>query len=208
MADHLSFQQPSGAFVPTRRLTGGMNQRPIANPKERGCGKISRFSREGHAPETSAVTQIFYKSFTRGSHNAGPGYAKRIFMRPLHAPGLRACLKIPCSPVFGEKGVWRGATREHTRQRSVTGEQRRQAVFSPKTLRAAGLLSVACVGSVDTARCGDAPRSPPWPQPKSLAAGLHRIFRHALSRNDVVGTEFSCDFAAEGGAVFYCIAVG
>src|SRR6185295_20212337 len=57
-------------------------------------------------------------------------------------------------------------------QRSVTEEQRSQAAFSPKTLRAAGLLSVASVGSVVTARCGDAPPSPPWPQPKSLAAGL------------------------------------
>ena len=55
-----------------------------------------------------------------------------------------------------------------------------------KTLRAVGLLSVACVASVVTARCGDAPlasparTSPPWPPPKSLAAGLHGIFRHAL----------------------------
>src|SRR6185436_5188211 len=66
-------------------------------------------------------------------------------------------------------------------QRSVTEEQRSQAAFSPKTIRAAGLLSVAGVGSVVTARCGDAPPSPPWPQPKSLAAGPHAIFRHALS---------------------------
>src|SRR6185295_3503598 len=57
-------------------------------------------------------------------------------------------------------------------QRSVTEEQRSQAALSPKTLRAAGLLSVAGVGSLVTAHCGDAPPSPPWPQPKSLAAGL------------------------------------
>ena len=29
-----------------------------------------------------------------------------------------------------------------------------------------------------------------------------------LSRKDVVGIDFSCDFAGEGGAIFYCIAVG
>jgi hypothetical protein len=103
---------------------------------------------------------------------------------------IRACLKIPCSPVFGEKAARRGATREHTRQRSVTEEQRSQAAFSAKTLRAAGLLSVACVGSVVTARCGDAPPSPPWPQPKSLAAGLHVIFRHALTASDHSGGPF------------------
>ena len=33
-------------------------------------------------------------------------------------------------------------------------EQRRQTAFFPKTLRAAGLLPVAGVGSVVTARCG------------------------------------------------------
>jgi len=41
-------------------------------------------------------------------------------------------------------------------------------------------LSVACVGSVLTARVGDARTSPPWPQPKSLAAGPRAIFGHAL----------------------------
>src|SRR5690606_19063746 len=65
-------------------------------------------------------------------------------------------------------------------QRSLTEEQRSQPAFSSKTLRAAGLLSVACVGSAVTARCGDVPASPPWPQPKSLAAGPRAIFRQAL----------------------------
>jgi len=44
-------------------------------------------------------------------------------------------------------------------------------------------LSVACVGSVLTARVGDARTSPPWPQPKSLAAGPRAIFGHALSEH-------------------------
>ena len=72
---------------------------------------------------------------------------------------LRACFKIPWGPVFGEKAGWRGVTSEHTRQRSVSEEQRSQPVFCAKTLRAAGLLSAACVGSavIPTCREGDAP---------------------------------------------------
>ena len=73
-------------------------------------------------------------------------------------------------------------------QRSPTEEQRSQPAFSTKTLRAAGLLSVAGVGSTVTARCGDAPASPPWPQPKSLAAGPHAIFRQALKDADHDGS--------------------
>src|SRR2546428_140613 len=75
-----------------------------------------------------------------------------------------------------------GATRGHTRQRSATEEQRSQTAFCPKTLRAADLLPVAGVGSFLTARCGDARNSPPWPRPKSLAAGLLLILKQALRR--------------------------
>src|SRR6266542_1375154 len=94
---------------------------------------------------------------------------------------LRACLKITWCLVFVEKAGWRGATREHPRSGAVTEEQRSQPAFSAKTLRAAGLLAAASVGSAVTARCGDAPTSPPWLQPKSFAAGPHGIFRQALS---------------------------
>src|SRR5260370_728082 len=69
-------------------------------------------------------------------------------------------------------------------QRSVTEEQRSQTAFCPKTLRAAGLLPVAGVGSFLTARCGDARNSPPWPRPKSLAAGPLRILKQALRPPD------------------------
>src|SRR5258708_6670923 len=55
--------------------------------------------------------------------------------------------------------------------------------FCPKTLRAAGLLSVAGVGSFLTARCGDARNSPPRSRPKSLAAGLLLILKQALDPN-------------------------
>src|SRR5438552_17088013 len=65
-------------------------------------------------------------------------------------------------------------------QRSLTEEQRSQPAFSAKTLRAAGILSVACVGSDLTARCGDARSSPSWPRSKSLAAGPHAILKQAL----------------------------
>jgi hypothetical protein len=43
-------------------------------------------------------------------------------------------------------------------------------------------LAAAGVGSALTARCGDAPTSPPWPQPKSLAAGPLGVFKLALRR--------------------------
>ena len=93
---------------------------------------------------------------------------------------LRACFKIRWGPVFTEKALWRGETSEDTRQRSLSEEQRSQRAFSAKTLRAAGLLSGAFVGSALTARCGDARTSPPWPRPKSLAAGPRPILKQAL----------------------------
>src|SRR5437016_4877997 len=83
---------------------------------------------------------------------------------------LRACLKIPRGAVFVQKVGWRGATKEHTPCGSSTEEQRSQTTFCTKTLWAAVLLSFARVSSVGTARFGDAPPSPPWPKPKSLAA--------------------------------------
>ena len=72
-------------------------------------------------------------------------------------------------------------------------EQQSQTAFPSKTLRAAGRVPTAGVGSVLTARCGDAlarveTPSPPWPQPKSLAAALRAIFRPALR---VIGRRFS-----------------
>jgi hypothetical protein len=93
---------------------------------------------------------------------------------------LRACLKIARGAVFAQKAVWRGATKENILHGSSTEEQRSQTAFCAKTLRAAGLLPVACVGSVLTARFGDARTSPPWPQPKSLAAAPLAIFKQAL----------------------------
>src|SRR6185503_4778886 len=95
---------------------------------------------------------------------------------------VRACLKIRLDAVFGEKAGWRGATKENIPGVSSTEEQRSQTAFSAKTLRAAVLLPVDCVGLAVTARCGDAPASPPCPQPKSPAAAPSPIFRQALMR--------------------------
>ena len=58
-------------------------------------------------------------------------------------------------------------------QGSVTDEQRSQRAASAKTLRAAGLLQVACVGSAVAARCGDAPASPQ--DPHSFRSGFQNI---------------------------------
>src|SRR6266581_3333253 len=115
---------------------------------------------------------------------------------------LRACFKISRGLVFGQKAGGRGATREALR--AATTEQlrrhsragRRQTAFCPKTLRAAGLLPVAGVGSFLTARCGDARNSPPWPRAKSLAAGLLLILKQALSDRN---TFFIC-FTDERGS--------
>ena len=41
-------------------------------------------------------------------------------------------------------------------------------------------MALPGVGSVGPARFGDAPSSPPWPKPKSLAAAPLAIFRQAL----------------------------
>src|SRR5215203_4731333 len=94
---------------------------------------------------------------------------------------LRACLKIRKGAVFGPQAGWRGATKENILYGSSTEEQRSQPACGPKTLRAAGLLTVGFVGSDLTAHCGDAQTSPPRPQPKSLAAAPFPIFSQALS---------------------------
>jgi len=75
-------------------------------------------------------------------------------------------------------------TSEHILRGSVSEEQRSQTAFCAKTLRAARLLAVASVGSSLTARCGDARNSPPWPRPKSAAAGLLLIFKPALQTKE------------------------
>src|SRR5215218_8897471 len=100
--------------------------------------------------------------------------------RTTHIIQLRACLKIWKGAVCAPQAGWRGATKENIPGGSSTEEQRSQPACGMQTLRAAVLLALAGVGSVLTARCGDARTSPPWPQPKSLAAAPFLIFRLAL----------------------------
>jgi hypothetical protein len=103
---------------------------------------------------------------------------------------FRVCLKIARGAVFEQRAGWRGATRENTLHGSSTEEQRSQPAVCSKTLRAAGLLSVGRVGSVVTAHYGDAPPSPPCPQPKSLAAAPLAIFRQTLKWFGEFGKSF------------------
>src|SRR5215212_141797 len=98
---------------------------------------------------------------------------------------LRACLKTRKGAVFAPQAGWRGATKENILYGSSTEEQRSQPACGAKTLRAAGLLAVGFIGSVLTARCGDARTSPPRPQQKSLAAALFLVFRQALRNPEV-----------------------
>ena len=92
----------------------------------------------------------------------------------------RACMKTTSGAVVEQKAVWRDATKENIPCGSLTEEQRSQTAFCSTTLRAAGLLAVGGVGSVVTARFGDAPPSPPCPQPKSFAAAPLVVFKQAL----------------------------
>ena len=48
---------------------------------------------------------------------------------------------------------------------------------------------MAGVGSAVTARYGDAPASPPWPRPKSLAAAPLVILKQSLKKNGRVSLE-------------------
>jgi len=112
----------------------------------------------------------------------------------------RACLKTARGPVFRGKGRMARRNEGASPQRadcfarsarllwapesqdlgSQPEEKRSQTAFCAKTPRAAVLLAAAGVGSALTARCGDAPASPPWPQPKSLAAGPLGVFKQTL----------------------------
>src|SRR6266849_1035695 len=101
-------------------------------------------------------------------------------MRRLHRSIAEPVWKLRGALFSGKRPD--GATKENIPGGSSTEEQRSQTAFSPKTLRAAGLLPVAGVGSFLTARCGDARNSPPWPQPKSLAAAPLVVSKQALSK--------------------------
>ena len=100
---------------------------------------------------------------------------------------LRDCLKIRSGAVFGARAEWQGARKENILHGSSTDEQRRQPALATKTLRAAGLLIFGFVVAGVTARCGDAPPTPPRPKSKSRAAAPLPIFRQSLRRAQSAG---------------------
>src|SRR5215218_1180741 len=94
---------------------------------------------------------------------------------------LGACLKTRKGAVFAPEAGWRGATKENIPCGSSTEEQRSQPASGAKTLWAAGLLSVGLRWLSPYSR-RDARTSPPWPQPKSLAAAPFLVFSQGLMR--------------------------
>ena len=76
------------------------------------------------------------------NYSVGKGERIRLGCSSRRLYVFRACPKIPKGPVFAEKTEWRGATKENIPSGSSTEEQRSQAAFSAKTLRAAGLLTL------------------------------------------------------------------
>jgi len=68
-------------------------------------------------------------------------------------------------------------------------------------------LSVAGVDSFLTARCGDARNSPPWPQPKSLAAAPLVVSKQALSLAGQASNEFQAKGCARLAAGSSCCAL-
>ena len=115
-----------------------------------------------------------------GSRQSTGGVGGLVTVCEAGTSKLRACLKTLRGAVFAQQARRRGATKENIPGGSSTEEQRSQRACCAKTLRAAGLSAMGCVGSVLTAPCGDARTSPPCPWPKSLAAAPLTIFRQAL----------------------------
>src|SRR5260221_1858052 len=94
------------------------------------------------------------------ANNLRLGSLRFAYVRLIGKNCCGRCARPPrLEPVWKLRGAlfsWKrpdGATKENIPGGSSTEEQRSQAAFSAKTLRAAGLLSVAGVGSVLTARC-------------------------------------------------------
>jgi hypothetical protein len=91
--------------------------------------------------------------------------------------------------VVEQRGGWRGARMENILYGSLTQKHRSRAALCATTLRAAFLLAVPSVGSVLTARFGDAPPSPSCPHPKSAAAAPLVVFDQVLKVADRSGLD-------------------
>jgi len=118
-------------------------------------------------------TMVWSKNFSNGSeHNIKFPFVQSVSTENSIRQWLDFCHKVyPYSPFDnsdGKAGIPKSACRK------IPGD----AVGS-QPLPAAGLVAVGCFGPAVTAHHGDAPPSPPCPQPKSLAAAPLAIFRQA-----------------------------
>src|SRR6267143_1040716 len=143
--------RPAPITIFRRRASGGATSSSPSSPREERVGRGPRRGETNkNAPPLPGPLL----------HPMEEREKSRSLMQPWASGGAwvspRACLETTRGAVFVEKAGWRGATKENIPGGSSTEEQRSQTAFSPKTLRAAGLLSVAGVGSFLTARCGDA----------------------------------------------------
>src|SRR5438093_13170694 len=71
--------------------------------------------------------------------------------------GLRVCTKINSHFAGGRLAVWLGVSDEHTRQRSVRSEQRRQTAKQPQPSGAGRRLAICFVARRSQPTGGDAP---------------------------------------------------
>src|SRR5438093_1772318 len=73
--------------------------------------------------------------------------------------GLRVCTKINSHFAGGRLAVWLGVSDEHTRQRSVRSEQRRQTAKQPQPSGAGRRRAICFVARRSQPTGGDAPSS-------------------------------------------------
>lgn len=145
----------AGCALPDPR--NGNEVRPHANPPRRQRGSCTVVATDLAATHPCRVL---------------PSQNPRSLSKSLSENWEGSCFQANGAMARREEGAYP--------QWSVTDEQRSQRAVCLETLRAAVLLAVSCVGSTLTAHFGDAPASPPWPPPKSLAAGPLPVSGQAL----------------------------
>src|SRR5438876_492707 len=103
-----------------------------------------------------------------------------------HTYVFRVCSKINSDFAGGCLAVWLGASDEHTRQRSVRSEQRRQTAKQPQPFGAGRRLAICFVARRSQPTGGDAPSSRLASGQAALPPKSEVIFEQTLSA--VVGT--------------------
>ena len=156
----------------------------VGSPRQRVVSRINSVGRRSaERPSRAGRRPVGRPPCARAVHCLMIGANSKLTQKSTGMEiGLRACFKICRRPVFGQKAAWPRCSSVTDPWRVCSLVAPRHAAFCPKTLRAAGLLPVAGVGSFLTARCEDARNSPPWPRPKSLAAGPLLILKQALNQ--------------------------